>query len=305
MPRHWRSWAAPTALLILLMVSAAAVLTMLEERRPPAIRAQELAYLPKGEHLRVAVLGYRQLTADLIWLKAVQHFGEGKPLRSQFVWAYHAADVVTDLDPQFMMAYLATGTALGVWGGMIDESIAILEKGMKNIPDEWRFPFHVGYDYFYELCDSSRAAPYIRAASTLPGAPAYLPRLAARMTVEGGDADLALEFLQRVDEQSRDPRMHEALSLKMKEVVAERDIRVLERAVQEYRTRYKRVPSAFDEVIAKGIIERVPNEPLGGAYVLHDDGSVTATGLKQRLKVIRFNSCQRQPGAGATSTTGS
>ena len=286
-------------LLMALMASAVAVLTMLEAHRPPAVRAQELAYLPKGEHLRVAVLGYRQLAADLIWLKAVQHFGEAKARRSQFVWAYHAADVVTDLDPKFTMAYLATGTALGVWGGMVDESIAILEKGMKQNPDEWRFPFYIGYDYFYELCDSAHAAPYIRLASTLPGSPAYLPRLAARMTVEGGDVDLALEFLRRVDEQTRDPRTHEVLAFKMKEVMAERDIRILERAVQEYHARHRRLPVSLAELIKTGMLPALPEEPLGGEYVLNGDGSITATGLKQRLKVIRLTPCQRPSGAAA------
>ncbi len=49
--------------------------TALDQRRNAVMRAAQLAYLPKGEYLRLAVLGYRQLAADIIWLQAVQHIG--------------------------------------------------------------------------------------------------------------------------------------------------------------------------------------------------------------------------------------
>ena len=44
-------------------------------QRNAVARAEQLAYLPKGEYLKLAVLGYRQVVADLIWLQAVQHIG--------------------------------------------------------------------------------------------------------------------------------------------------------------------------------------------------------------------------------------
>ena len=54
------------------------LLWAVEQQRPPSVRAAELSYLPKGEYLKVAVLGYRQMAADLIWLQAVQQLG-GNP----------------------------------------------------------------------------------------------------------------------------------------------------------------------------------------------------------------------------------
>jgi len=104
-----------TSALILALGISAGLLNMMEQQRPPAHRATELEYLPKGEYLRVAVLGYRQITADLIWLKAVQHLGERTQTQAGYRWAYHAVDVLTDLDRNFISAYQATGTILGVW----------------------------------------------------------------------------------------------------------------------------------------------------------------------------------------------
>jgi hypothetical protein len=163
-------------LVVLLGLIAPIVLSFVERERPAANRAFELEYLPKGEYLRIAALGYRQVIADLIWLKAVYHFGERKQTKAGYRWVYHAVDVLTDLDPKFAMAYYAAGTILGVWSGQINESIAILEKGMRHNSDMWQLPFVIGYDYYYELCDPVRAAGYFRQASLLPGAPDYLPR---------------------------------------------------------------------------------------------------------------------------------
>jgi len=228
------------------------------------------------------------MAADLIWLKAVQHFGERKQTTEGYLWAYHAVDVLTDVDPKFSFAYQATGIVLGVWANLPRESIALLTKGMRHNPEVWQLPFYVGYDYFYEVHDPVQAAKYLRIASELPGAPAYLPKLAARMTVEAGDPDAALEFLQRLYQQLQDERLRESLVQRMKEVVAERDIRFLEEGVRRYKSRYGKRPANLNDLVTKGIIQQIPEEPLGGVYQLQaSDGTVASTGLSQRLRVHR------------------
>ncbi len=287
-------WAVAGVLLLALGAASVWVLAILDRQRPASRRAAELSYLPKGEYLRVAVLGYRQITADLIWLKAVQHFGEGKQTKQGYLWAYHAVDVVTDLDPKFWFAYQAAGTILGVWAGLVHESVAILTKGMRHNPDVWQLPFYVAYDYYYELCDTTTAAKYFRIAAQLPQAPTYLPRLTAKMLVEAGDPDAALEFLQRLYDQQQDERLREALVQRMKQVVAERDIRFLEEGVRRFKLRYGKLPRSLTELVTKRIIVRLPDDPLGGTYELNaSNGSVTSTGLRERLKVYRKVSCQR------------
>lgn len=284
-------------LLLLLWASAGWTLRTLEQYRPPEVRAEELSYLPKGQYLKIAALGYDQIVADLLWIKAVQHFGTRKQDVAGYRWAYHAVDVVTDLDPTFVFAYQASGTVLGVWAGMMHESISILTKGMRHNPDVWQLPFVVGYDYFYELCDPINGAKYFKIASRLPGAPAYLPALAARLDVVGGDPDAALEFLERFRQQVRDERLREVLAHRIREVVAERDIRVLEGAVQRYTTQYGARPTNLNQLVSRGIIRQIPDEPFGGAYRLNtSDGTIASTGLRVRLKVHRNMSCSQLRG---------
>jgi hypothetical protein len=281
-----KGWLA-AGLVVALGFSADGILLALERQRPASVRAEELSYLPKGEYLRVVVLGYDQFAADLIWLKAVQHLGATRQSKSGYAWAYHVVDVVTDLDPKFLPAYLASGTILGVWAGLQFESIEILRKGMRENPDVWQLPFYIGYDYFYELCDPTKAAPYFQAAAALPGAPSYLPSLAARMTVAGGEPAAALEFLQRLHANMADPRLREALEQKIKEVIVERDIRELQDSVRRYKARYGKLPRTLKELEAKGLASHLPDEPFGGSYVLEASGSVRAVGRPERLGIYR------------------
>jgi tetratricopeptide (TPR) repeat protein len=288
MTSYWHVWLLTGSLLAAFGGAAVGTLVALERERSALVGAAELSYLPKGEYLKVAVLGYRQLAADLIWLKAVQHLGARHQTTEGYLRAYHAVDVLTDLDPKFAYAYQAAGTILGVWAHRPHESVAILKKGMLENPDVWQMPFFLGYEYYYELKNPAIAAQYFRIAAALPGAPEYLPRLAARMTVEAGDPEAALEFLQRLYQQVRDERLREALVQRMKEVVVERDIHFLEEGVRRYRQRYGRLPSRLGDLVTRGIIVQIPEEPLGGAYVLHlPKGTVGSTVLRERLRVHR------------------
>lgn len=275
------------------VLTGAYALPSLEQKRPPHVRAEELAYLPKGQYLRLASLGYRQIMADIIWLQAVQHLGARTDTKQGYRWTYHAVDVLTDLDPTFVPAYQAAGTILGVWAGRTQESIAILKKGMQHNPEVWQLPFLIGYDYFYELCDPSSAARYLQIAAMLPGAPEYLPRLAARMAVEAGDPEAALEFLERLVRQTNDERLRTVLTERMKHVMQERNLRSLDAAVGRYSASYHKVPSTLEDMIAKKIIDAIPADPFGGQYVLNAEGQVRSTAHRERLRLHQQGSCQR------------
>ncbi|MGH7230209.1 MAG: tetratricopeptide repeat protein [Nitrospiraceae bacterium] len=283
-----RDWLLTGTMMMALVGLIIGILNILERERPASARAVELSYLPKGEYLKVAVLGYRQMVADLLWLKVVQHFGVREQTTEGFLWAYKAADTLTDLDPKFAYAYQATGTVLAVSAKQIQESVALLKKAMHHNPDAWIFPFLLGYDYYFELHDPATAGKYFRIASMLPGSPTYLPHLASKMTVVAGDAEAALEFLQRLYQQVQDERIREGLAQRMKEVVVERDIRFLDEAVRRYRGIYGNFPSRLEELVKGGVILAVPNEPLGGSYRLSPgDGRITSTGLPERVHLYK------------------
>jgi len=256
-----------------------------------------LAYLPKGDYLKLAVLGYRQVVADLIWLQAVQHIGAKRDTQLGYTWTYHAVDVLTDLDPTFVPPYQATGLFLGVLVGRQEEGLAILDKGIRHNPSSWQLPFLAGYVSYYELCNPVAGGDYLRIAARVPGSPAYLTQLAARMTVESGDPTAALEFLDRFSRSVPDERVREALLQRMKEIVQEKDLRFLEESIRRYRAKYGQPPAKLEDLMLHGIIQQMPSDPLGGEYeVAAFSGVVRATSKRDRLRIHEKVACQAKAG---------
>lgn len=286
-----------------LLVGTSGLLHVLDQERTAVARAEQLAYLPKGDYLKLAVLGYRQVVADLIWLQAVQHIGAKRDTQLGYTWTYHAVDVLTDLDPTFVPPYQATGLFLGVLVGRHEEGVMILKKGIQHNPASWHLPFLAGYISYYEQCDPAAGGEFFRIAARVPGAPGYLPQLAARMTVESGDSSAALEFLDRFSRSVTDERVREALFRRMKEVVQEQDLRLLEESINRYRTRYGRAPAKLEDLMLHGIITRLPVDPLGGQYELNSlTGAVSASSTRERLRIHEKVACRLGRGAGSMET---
>jgi hypothetical protein len=275
-----------------LVAGASGLLHILDSERNAVARAEQLAYLPQGEYLRLAVLGYRQVVADLIWLQAVQHIGVARDTQLGYRWTYHAVDVLTDLDPTFVPPYQATGLFLGVLVGHHEEGLSILSKGMRHNPAIWQLPFLAGYISYYELCNPVAGGEYLRIAAQVPGAPAYLPRLAARMTVESGDPTAALEFLDRFSHSVTDERVREALAQRMKEIVQEKDLLFLEESIRRYRAKYGHVPAKVEDLMLHGVIQQLPVDPIGGQYQIDSlTGAVSSSSKRERLRIHEKVAC--------------
>ena len=251
------------------------------------VQIEGLAQLPQGEYLKPALLGYHHLGADLLWLRLIQVIGNKRNSADEYEWMYHALDVITTLDPQYAYAYYAGGVILGDLANRPDLSIRLLERGVSANPDVWNIPFLLGYNYYFLLGDPAKGAEYIMKAARLPDGPSYLPGLATRMAAEAGNPDTALAFLEARLTDTQDPEMREVLAYRMKEVIIERDLLILESAVETYRMQHRVFPAMLTDLVVAGVIPILPQEPFGGAYrVDPKTGSVSSSTHPERLRTF-------------------
>ena len=286
---HWvRTQLFLSILLVFFGLGVVGSIFTVQKLRPPMISSLQLSYIPSGKYLKVASLGYREIIADLIWVRAIQLLGPFTQTTEGYLAAYRAADVLTDLSPRFVIAYQAVGTVLAVSGHRVQESAALLRKGVLHNPESWVLPFLLGYNYYFELQDPVAAAEYFRIASGLRGAPPYLSELATRMTVEAGDLSAAKEFLQRMHSQTNDQKIRDGLVVRMQEVEAEIHLRTIERAIQAYRLQQGGNPSTLDDLVRSRVIQDIPQSPDGKSYSYDPiTGQVSSSTMKQRFGVHR------------------
>ena len=272
--------------LMLLSVALYQIEVRLNAVRAGLPKAEALAYLPRGEVLRVAALGYDALFADLLWLKVVQVMGEQRSEERQAEWVYQALDVTTTLDPKFAYVYELGSVYLGMLAARPDLAVRLLSKGATHNPESWRLHFFLGFNQFFFLGDFKQAADAMSTAATLPGRPDYVPLLAARLYTHAQEPELALVFLDRMYQLNKDERVRERLVARIREVTVARDLTVLNQAVALFHERHERHPRDLNELVSDGILPALPVEPFGGHYYYdRADGQVKSSTPTERLHV--------------------
>lgn len=234
--------------------------------------------------LRIISLNNELILSDLLYLKSLLYVGE-KLNTNDTYWLYTYFDTITELDPVFEYPYITGGITLSVFCYNGELSNRILLKGLNKFPDDWRIPFLIGYNYYYELGNFLEGARYIEIASKFPDAPFWLPSLAAKLYSSAGDLDTAIEFLKHMISITKDRKIQEELKEKLKTAIVEKSIRPIEDAVEKYKKLYGRLPKDLNELVIRGLIEKIPSEPFGGYFYINKNGEVWSSSIKERFKI--------------------
>ncbi len=251
-----------------------------------SLHIEELRVLPRGEYLRPVLLGYQHLAADLLWLRILQTIGQLSVTPLEYEWLYHALDVITTLDPQYDYAYQAGGVILTEFAERVDLSNRLYLKGMEANPLVWQLPFYLGYNHYFYLHDDAKAAEYMLRASRVPGRPPFIPFLATRLAAASGNPEVALAFLGEMWRQTEDVQIKEQIELRMKELIIERDVRMLEQVIQRYTEATGKAPVNLQELLTAGLLAALPQEPFGGEYKYDaKTGGISSSTHADRLRI--------------------
>jgi len=155
----------------------------------------------------------------------------------KYPWLYHMLDLVTTLDPNFIWPYYFGGIVLSLEAKQVEQSNLILEKAMNHHPEVWKFPFYIGFNYWFHYDDPGKAASYIKIAAKLPGAPGYLKTFPARLYYEAGANEAALDFLVEMLKNTQDPQMRARIEKRIKDIVQGELKRPKKPAIRSKRTR--------------------------------------------------------------------
>ena len=195
------------AILIAVLCLSGAVWTSmrLTAQDAPGRRGAELMYFPSGVLLKPMALGQPLTLADLLWLRAIQYYGEHRLSDNRFPFAGHIFDTITTLDPHFVEAYLFGGMVLVEEGRDIQRGLALLRRGMAWNPGRWELAFETGFAYYVAARDDAQAARFFAHAADMEGAPEYVIRFAAYVRGRAGDPHKALALWEELEQTTRSP----------------------------------------------------------------------------------------------------
>ncbi len=164
------------------------------ESRPTLIPPKDLKYF---------TLGYQDVFADVLWLRAIQDFDFCEDKKSQDPksfhcdrgWVYHMVDAITDLSPLFRQPYLTGALMLTVLVNDNPGSSAIFDKAVAQFPRDPQILFAASYQALIEEKNEAKASRLLVEAGK-NGSPPWVFALAAKLQMRSGRLQMARQILE-------------------------------------------------------------------------------------------------------------
>ncbi|HLL21228.1 MAG TPA: hypothetical protein VK427_03805, partial [Kofleriaceae bacterium] len=111
-------------------------------------------YTPSQEAAPFLSLGYRELMADLLYVRLRGYYGGYYDTTSAGVAAL--GEAIVALDPKFEKAYDFAANAMTITPRGVDQAsfrraVALLERGVVEFPRNWQIPLLAGQMYIQDL----------------------------------------------------------------------------------------------------------------------------------------------------------
>ena len=232
-------------------------------------------WLRAGPAARRLALGFDNVLADAYWIRTVVYFGRQRlstAADKNYDLLHPLLELVTTLDPRFTVAYRFGAVFLSEpqpdGPGRPDLAIGLLKRGIAVSPERWEYLHAIGFVYYWSDRNYSEAASWLEKASEIPGAPIWLKSSAALMRGEAGDRKAARLLWTQMLDSTDDPSLRRVAEVRIAQFDALEAIDALNDAVWRYEARTGRPAGSWAELIAAGVVRRVPTDPAGVAYVL-------------------------------------
>ena len=198
--RNWRTIVLALAVAAVAGTAAVAQARFATKALPRPEPLGELTYYPSGAWLSQSAMGDATAWSDLLWLRAVQYYGMHRQTDNTFVQMAHVFDIITSLDPHFQSAYVFGGTSLCQEAHQFDKGVLLLEKGSRNNPRAWIYPFELGFVHYLGKRNLTRATFDFAQAARQPDSPDYCERFAAWSGQRAGYELVSFELWRQVAE---------------------------------------------------------------------------------------------------------
>jgi len=226
-------------------------------------------------------LGYKQLVADVYWMRAVVYYGgrrqqqedaaaQGTTSAAKYDLLYPLLELVTTLDPHFKTAYRYGAVFLSDappnGPGRTDLAVSLLQRGVERDFGRWEYMEDIGFVYYWYVKDFKKAAEWFKRAGEAPGAPAWLGPLAATTLAQGGDRQSSRLLWTQLANSDVDWLRKDA-QWRLDQLTAMDQIDELNHRIQQYIDREGTRPTDWRQV---GIAQ-APVDPTGTPYRINKE----------------------------------
>jgi hypothetical protein len=240
---------------------------------------ERLGYLPGKELMKVAALDHKPMVSEWLFFKAIVYYGGKVDIEDvnkrniDYANIFRFIDTSTYLDPYNIDSYYFA-QAIFTWElGRVKEVNQLLQRGLRYRTWDYYLPFFLGFNNFYFLKDYRAASLYMKQVALLTGN-VLAANLAARFSYESDETDTAISFLKFMIEKTWNEKLRKLLERRLKAMEA---VSLLEKGTERFESLYHKEPLSIEELVSKGIINRLPVDPYGGNFYIDKKGKIRTT----------------------------
>jgi tetratricopeptide (TPR) repeat protein len=246
------------------------------QREAMDLERQEVLLWP-GSVVKKLSLEYAPLAGAIYWTRAVQYYGESHRLsqgKLELLWPI--LDIATTLDPHLIVAYRFGSTFLSApfptGAGRPDLAVKLLERGLKENPDFWRFYQDMGNVYYFDMKDYPKASEAFAEGSKNPHAQIWMKVMAAKIAAEGESLETSFFLWRDIYQTTTDKTVKGNAEKHLKIVKAQMDLRELNRLGDEFEKQKKQRPARLGDLQQAGMVNGTPVDSEGFPYVFGPGG---------------------------------
>jgi tetratricopeptide (TPR) repeat protein len=289
------------ALLLVVPIGFAGVWRLqhtIDAQRESLSQERDDVLLRSGKLVKAMSLEYAPLLADIYWTRVVQYYGN-KHVRGQanleLLWPL--LDITTTLDPNLLISYrfgaMFLSQAAPSGAGRPDLAVQLIQRGIQANPDYWRLYEDLGFVYYFDLKDYQKASEAFLEGSKKPNAQLWMKVMAAKIAAEGESFATSAFLWKDIYDSTADPSVKKNALLHLQLLKVKEDCKQLDALADEYARRYGKRPARMSEMVQAGLLQGIPGDPLGFAYVFGEDGkaelNLASPLLEQQLLLERVD----------------
>ena len=262
-------------------------------------RSTVAPYAPSPAAAPIVSLGFRELAADVLFVRMLGYLGNGDTDASAIA---DLSESIAALDPTFRRNYdvgpiAMSGAKRGVDNAIHLRAIALLEGASESFPTMFRYPNLQGQIYLVDLQTTDPAqrrawdeagARLLESAARKPNAPANLGLQAAILQSRFGQQQRAIQNLRELILITEDPKSREQLFARLAELSKDDSGEIAAELTLE-RRRFDREWSTNRDSVPRSIYILV-GPPLGATFDLDalalGGRDVIAADLFERLEPL-------------------
>lgn len=240
--------------------------------RREASRSHGYVFMPSADVVQVVCMGFDQLVASGLWVRAVLMFVElvetGRV--EDVLWFKTMLGTISTLDVRWRTPYFYGGSMLRVMGD-VDASDEQYQAGMDALPLDPYFPFSLGMNAYLYRKDYKAAIAYLEGAAALPTAPKWYRTAAAGFLKRSGQHRAAVRYLDEQLELASSEREREILLNKRNVFLHEAIGAQLEEKRAAYESKTSRKLTDLRQ------FGDLPPDPFGGEWIVSTDGHIRSS----------------------------